>query len=91
VYTADRRVLVLAAVLAPIATAAGQQIPAPETTERIVRAELVEGQVRMRDVLNNRLLLDNRGLLVHEENTPGSVAPEVTLQDQPTGFDLIYL
>ncbi|MCC6659399.1 MAG: hypothetical protein IT437_00800 [Phycisphaerales bacterium] len=65
----------------------GQQVPAAETGPRLVTSQLIDGQVLMRDANNGRVLIHNRGLTIY--NPGDSLAPDVTMQEQPSGFDLL--
>jgi hypothetical protein len=67
-----------------------QQIPAQEPGPRLVNTRLINGEIQMRDAANNRILIDNRGVKLFDPNAPDAVVPEITLNEQPAGFDLVF-
>jgi len=68
--------------------AQAQQIPALETGTPIVRARLIDGQLELRDMQTNTPLVVPRGMKLLSPLDP-RVRATVTLQEQPTGADII--
>ena len=80
-----RSVFLVAALLGT--RAAAQQIPRVETGTRVVTTQLIEGEILMRDAVGGRVLIHNRGMKVYRADN--DLAPAITMQEQPAGFDLI--
>lgn len=71
--------------------AAAQQIPAAETGPTIVTAQMIDGQIEMRDASNNAPIILPRGVTPYKVRPGGdSLTPEIEFRAQPSGFDLVY-
>ncbi len=69
--------------------AAAQLIPDKETGGQMVRAKLIDGQLELRDLEANRPLIVPRGMKLLTDLDP-RLSVQTTLQEQPTGADLIF-
>ncbi len=73
--------------LAISATAVAQQIPAIETGPRLVSSQLINGELEMRDLSNNRVIIARQR--IEPMRGFGDFVTNVRLQQQPTGADII--
>jgi len=78
-----------AVLVAVCAHARAQLVPAMESGEQVVRAKLIDGQLELRDQEENLPLIVARGMKLLTPLDPRLVV-STTLQEQPTGADLIF-
>src|SRR5688572_4100949 len=87
-HTIRRLLGVLVTVLGAVPCAQGQQIPPVAEGDPIVEARLTGNRLSMVDLENENFIM-LPGYPVFDNVAPG-VTGQVTMQQQPTGFDLIY-
>lgn len=90
-----RHCLIARALVATIALSAGtamaQQIPPLETGPRLVNVSVVDGEIEMRSAATNEPLLMRRGMTLFDaRHIPYAIRPQINVQIQPSGFDVIY-
>lgn len=73
------------------ARAGDNAVPPPESGDATMRTRLVNGMVEMTDTRDGTVVIAPQAMSPHVP-TPNSagVTPTIELQEQPTGFDLIY-
>jgi hypothetical protein len=73
------------------ARAGDNAVPPPESGDATMRTRLVNGMIEMTDTRDGTIVIAPQAMSLHVP-TPNSagVTPTVELQEQPTGFDLIY-
>lgn len=82
-------VLALASGSVLVTWASAQQVPPPESGDKIVNVTYDAGQVTMRDAATGAPLMMPRGILLYDAFA-GSLAPSVKVNAQPAGFDVVY-
>lgn len=86
-----RALALLAWLLLGSLARADHAVPPPEGGEATMRTRLVNGMVEMIDVRDNTVVVSPQSMVLHVPTpTSAGVTPIVELQEQPTGFDLIY-
>lgn len=79
-----------AACLAALARPApAQQIPPPESGDAQVTVTFADQQVEVRDADSGAPIVMPRGIALFEP-IEGSLTPEIQVNPQPTGFDVVY-
>lgn len=86
-----RTLAILLALLASTLARADHTVPPPESGQATMRTRLVNGMIEMIDTRDGTIVVSPQSMPLHVP-TPSSagVTPLVELQEQPTGFDLIY-
>ncbi len=85
-----RMVAASAALAVTAERAAAQQIPPPEDGQQIVNVSHTSGTIRMRDRETDAPLIDPRGLKLYGGDGPEVLQPTITVNKQPSGFDVVY-
>ncbi len=85
-----RRAAAISLLTLATGPAFGQLIPPAETGDPIVTTSLTAGRVVMRDAATNQILVDPRNLPTHSWSGPGALAPTMTMNAQPSGYDLVF-
>lgn len=87
-HTIQKLLGILVTVLGVVPCTQGQQIPAIAEGQAIVRTTLTDNRISMRDAENDRAIM--LPSVVTFAGLTAGIVGNVRLQEQPTGFDLIY-
>lgn len=83
------RTIITPIVFVCVATASAQLMPPPENDPALISSKMVDGQVEMRTIDGDPVLMP-RNIVIHDDARTGtSVTPTIEFQAQPTGFDLL--
>lgn len=89
--TLTRAMAILLTLVVGAVARADNTVPPPEGGTQTMRSRLVNNQVEMIDTRDGTIVVSPQSMGLHVP-TPASagVTPTIELQEQPTGFDLIY-
>jgi len=77
-------------LLAAVCPAMAQQVPPLESGPKIVDAEVVGAEVQLRDAETGKMILRADGYGPFEKSAVNGLDPQIEVQLQPSGYDMIY-
>lgn len=86
-----RTITIIITLVCGVRALADNTVPPPESGTQTMRSRLVNNMVEMIDTRDGTIVVSPQSMALHVPTpTSAGVIPTIELQEQPTGFDLIY-